>query len=69
MIIGEVKIGDGTDMTICGFFEDKFGHIYREVTHNCMDYEISRNVELEKYSPLRILSNQIKGEINNGNDR
>lgn len=55
--------GDETDMTISGYFMDKGHHIYREVTHNYMDYELYRNVNGVEYHFLRALSNFVKGKL------
>jgi len=55
--------GDETDMTISGYFMDKGHHIYREVTHNYMDYELYRNVNGVEYHFLRALSSFVKGKL------
>lgn len=57
------KFGDVTDMTVCGYFQNSDGRIFREVTHNYLDYEIYRGPLDGKYRLLKALSSFVKGKI------
>ena len=59
-------MGDNSDMTAWGYFQDESGNIYHETMWNYMNLEYYRGPLTGKRRVLRALGNCLKGEIDEG---
>ncbi len=63
---GDRTLGDGSDMTACGYFLDHDGVVYHECIHNYMDLEYLKTSLADENKLLLPISKYLKEEIDLG---